>query len=142
MTQLLAALTSRFAGPAFALLALAFGVTLFVTHLENAALRRDRDALHAEIYDENTGWQARLTVCRASRDAAEEANRRQSAEVQRLSDAAVAAQRLADDRLVDLRRQSANATARGADFLSNRSQAPDVCDRVSDVDRRILEALR
>lgn len=126
---------------AAATVALALAVSLGVTLLQKSAVTRDRDALHARIYEPVTGYIAAAARCQANVKRLDGALIEQAAAVDAVE--AESARRItaAERGWRDAQRAAADARNRAARLTDTPITGATPCERVQDADRLVLEIL-
>jgi hypothetical protein len=122
--------------------AVGLGVTALVERIELGHVRHDRDALSAQIEKPVTGWRARLAQSEANVATVSAALDDQSARLQALSAADAARLKALAGEVETANRRAATAEARSHQIFNAPLNGATTCDRVSDVDRRLLESLK
>lgn len=125
-----------------AALSLALAGGLGVTLIQKHQITKSRDALYAQIHDEGTGYAARLLQSQITGATLLKAIDTQNSRIDEIrieSDRKIAASAAA---LGLAQVETLKANRRVADFLAAPVAGDTACDRVGDVDRRLLEMLK
>ena len=118
------------------------GITIAVIDLDRAHLRSEVADLTDKIENPQTGYIARLTQAQANVATLKAGLDEQNAKVE--AQAAEAKARIAatEKRLVDAQAAAASAKTTLARLMATPLIGKDVCARLSDADRRLLETLK
>lgn len=134
-------LTWRLATYGLTTIALGLSGALTLKTLEARRLETERDTLHDQIHNEETGYIVRLSTCRNNAATLEASIADQNERIAGLE--AETADRLATGAatLTAIQDENADLRARLDDLLDRPVVGETVCERVEDVDRRIMEWL-
>lgn len=122
--------------------AVALGVALGVTHMQKAAVIRDRDRMFVAIEAPKTGWRDRLSACNSNVGTLETGITSRNQQIEQMSIDSAQDLAAAEELVAAARRDTAALNTKLNRLQSTPLKGATVCERYEEADRALLELLK